>query len=335
MTPDEVPDQIPNSPFSPTLPTLQLYWDSMSLGALKKCPRLYKYWIIDGYQLDAPPNDHLTFGLLFHRATEEYAHARNAGKTHDEGVRIALKTAILQSWDFENKKPWTSIEPTKTRKTLLRTIVWYLDNYENDPIETMTLPDGSPAVEVGFRIPLTDDDEDELGDDRFRSLTTGEGYYLCGRLDKIGLWNEKPYIEDRKTTKYQLDDTYFNNYQPDNQMSLYDIAGVIILGTTTYGVIVDAAQVLVNGSRFRRQPIHRYTEQREDWLNDLAMWLHMAETYAVTNQWPQNENGCGFGYNRCQFWKVCSSNPSVRQDLLDSQYTKTRGWNPLERRDDG
>ena len=112
-------------------------------------------------------------------------------------------------------------------------------------------------------------------------------------------------------------------------MSLYDIAGAVILSDTIQGVVVDAAQVLVNGSRFRRQPIDRTPEQREDWLRDLSLWLHIAETYALANHWPQNEKSCGWGKNRCMFWDVCSSDPSARQNILDSKFARRERWNPL------
>ena len=39
----------------------------------------------------------------------------------------------------------------KTRFTLLRSVVWYLEQFENDPCETVILADGRPAVELSFR----------------------------------------------------------------------------------------------------------------------------------------------------------------------------------------
>jgi hypothetical protein len=317
----------PVSAFSETLPNLQLAWDSTSLGALKKCPQYYKYHIIDGYT-SGQPNAHLEFGTLFHSATELYERLRSTGLDHQKALIDVVRWTILNTWDNETNRPWLSDEPTKTRETLIRTLIWYLDFYKDDRIETITLPNGKPAVEVSFRFPLSGDEHDTS----FRTETTGEEFILCGHLDKIGSFNGGHWILDTKTTKYELDDYYFRQYTPDNQMNLYDIAGAVIFNQEIEGVIVNAIQILVNGSRFKRRYINRSPEQREEWLRDLNIWLHQAEIYAVANHWPQNEKGCGYGKGRCQFWGICSTDPSARQELLDGLFVKRPAWNPLETR---
>jgi len=319
----------PQSPYSATLPFLQLAWDSTSLGELKRCPQRYKYTIIDGYTTGEPSDD-LIFGIIFHSATELYEHRKSQGLEHDLCVIDAVRHCIVQSWDFENNRPLlTGDEPNKTRETLIRTVIWYLDNYKDENIKTHILQNGRAAVEVSFRLNLEADDGDE---GRFRTMTTDEPFLLCGHLDKIAEWNDQLWIMDKKTTKYELDSYYFRQYYPDNQMSLYDIAGAIIMDRPIEGVIVDAAQVLVGGSRFRRELIHRDEHQRNDWLKDLTMWLHMAEIFATANHWPQNEKGCGFGKMTCVFRGVCSSDPRMRQQLLDSNFVKREFWNPLKPR---
>lgn len=328
---NDVTPVTPTSPFSDRLPGLQLAWDSTSLSFLKQCPRLYQYVIVDGYT--GGTNDNLEFGQLFHSALELYARLATEGElSHDQMMIKIARWLMVNTWDFELGRPRLTDdeEPNKTRDTLFRTTIWYLDRFRNDPMKTMTLPNGQPAVEVSFRFGLDADDGDE---GRFRTLTTGEEFILCGHLDKIAEWNDGTWIVDRKTTKYDLDSYYFRQYYPDNQMSLYDIAGAVVLSDSIKGVVVDAAQVLVNGSRYRRQPIDRTPEQREDWLRDLSMWLHMAETFAVANHWPQNEKSCGYGKYRCAFWTVCSSDPRARQGLLNSDFVRRESrWNPLEPR---
>ena len=319
---------LPTSPMSAKVPNLQLAWDSTSLGELKRCAQRYKYVVLDGWTTGEPSDD-LLFGIIFHSATELYEKLKQQGADHEKAVIEATRHVILSSWDFENNRPFlTGEEPTKTRETLLRTTIWYLDQFRNDPIKTITLPSGQPAVEVSFRFSLSEDEDDT----RFRSLASGEEFILCGHLDKIGIWNETLWIVDKKTTKYQLDDYYFQQYYPDNQMSLYDIAGAVVLDQPVAGVIVDAAQVLVGGSRFKRRPIHRTEQERDDWLADLSTWLHMAEMYAVTNRWPKNEKGCGFGKMTCMFRGICSSDPRIRQEKLENEFVKRPRWNPLEPR---
>lgn len=317
----------PANPFSEVLPFLQLAWDSTSLGALKKCGQYYKYVIIDGY-VSVEPNDHIEFGSLFHSAVELYARLININKSHQQAVIDVVRWLIEATWDFETNRPWVSVEPNKTRETLIRTTIWYLDRYQDSTIKTITLPNGQPAVEVSFRFELSQDEHDT----RFRSQTTGEEFILCGHLDKVGEFNGQNWIVDTKTTKYALDEFFFRQFTPDNQVSLYDVAGAIAFDQVVEGVVIDAIQVLVDGSRFRRLYISRTSEQREEWLRDLEVWLHTAETYAVANRWPQNEKSCGFGRSRCAFWKVCSSDPRERQNILNGMFVKRPRWNPLRTR---
>lgn len=337
-----------NSSFSAALPTLQLAWDSTSLGALKKCPRFYQYSIIEGRSLGLS-NAHLKFGIVFHSATELYARLRAEALGHDSALLLALKHAIIETWDFALSRPWVSEEPTKTRDTLFRSIIWYLDQFQNDRLKTIILANGDPAVEQSFRFDsgLTTASAYEtcqacngtgydpgtnctcascLGD-----LVVPSHYLLCGHIDRIVEWNGEVWITDKKTTKYDLDDNYFKQYTPDNQISLYAIAGIITLNKEIDGLIIDGCQILVTGSRFRRRPIPRSTEVLEAWLKDLQFYLREAEVYARENYWPQRETSCGYGRNQCQFRPVCSAEPVIRETLLDSMYQK-RVWDPLKPR---
>lgn len=314
-----------NSSFSAIVPKLQTSWDATSYNSLCECPRKYELSIINGYRLGGDASDDLTFGIIFHSARETYERWQDAGHDHDKCLIEALRTAITLSWDAEQNRPWVSFEPTKTRNTLLRTIVWYFDQYHNDTLKTHTIAD-KPAIEQHFRFGLG-----ELSDDGFRA-PTGEEYNLCGYLDKAVDWNEEVWIVDTKTTKYELDDTYFKQYDPDNQISLYSIAGYVILRQHVNGVIIDGVQTLVNGSRFRRKQIPRSQFQLEEWLRDFHVRMKQNEQYVADNYWPQNPKSCGYGRRQCQFRPVCScDDPGARQDMLDNFYTK-RIWDPLQPR---
>ncbi len=317
-----------NSSFSRTIPNLQVGIDSTSLSAFKTCPRLYYYSIIQGYMLGTPgdqENPHLKFGTLFAQANEAYHHARANEEDHNKALQNTLAHVILESWDHVNNRPWISDEPTKTLKTLLRTIVMYFDHFENDPLETIILSSGKPATELSFRFSLSEILPENIQDEYL--APSGEPYVLCGHLDRAVSWNDELWIVDNKTTKSILSDQYFANYNPDNQVSLYAIAGAVVLHKPVEGVIIDAAQVQVNGSRFMRRPISRTPAQLEEWLVDLKFYLRMMEAYAKLNYWPMNDKACGM-YGGCRFRTVCSADPSVREELLETFYTK-RIWDPL------
>lgn len=331
-----------NSSFSKITPKLQIAWDSTSLKAAQKCWRLYEYTIINGYQAPGE-NVHLTFGILLHSATELYDHltignfsdnyhnsllefgvpeaiatlAQTSGLNHDQAILVVLRYLLVATWDTKHDRPWVSTEPTKSRATLLRTIVLYLDRFKDESLKTLILPSGKPAVELSFRFEID------------YKTTDGETIILCGHLDKVSEWNGELWIVDKKTSKYELQENYFNQFTPDTQVSLYSLAGNIIFPAGIAGMIIDAIQILVTGNRFRRKQIPRSPEYLEEWMQNIKTIFKEAEINAQDNYFPMNEQSCGWGNNQCPFRAVCSTDPSGRQALLDSVYTR-RIWDPLQ-----
>ena len=245
-----------NSSFSRDLPLLQLAWDSTSLGALKVCPRYYYLSIVLGRVPSEEVNVHLKFGKEFHATIEHYDHCRARGLDYETSVQSAVRFAILSTWNFELRRPWTSGDPYKNRETLVRAVVWYLDQFANDPAETIILENGQPAVELSFRFDL------EV------TAITGEHFMLCGHFNKRVRFVGRRYSKDIKTTKSQLGEGYFSRYSPDNQMSLYDIASVVCFppeldhdsagNPEPYGgLMIDAVQLLITGARFQRGIVTR------------------------------------------------------------------------------
>jgi hypothetical protein len=303
-----------NSSFSKTSPNLQLAVDSTSIGTLMDCPRKYQLSIIQGYS-PREESVHLTFGTLYHEALEVYDRAIAQGATYDQAVIRAVRKALTRTWNKQLNRPWNSDHKEKNRYTLIRTIVWYLERFRADSIVTIVLADGSPAVELSFRFQTT------------YASRRGEPFILCGHLDRLGELDGRPWIVDRKTTKYPIDQEYFAKYSPDNQMSTYDFAGRVVYNLPVSGVIVDAAQVLVTLSRFERGFVPRTAAQQDEWYHNLGYWLRQMESYAEEGFWPMNLKHCNM-YGGCPFRFVCGQTPEVRQKWLDVKYVR-RIWDPL------
>ena len=258
---------------------LQVAWDSTSLGALKTCPAYYKYTIVDGWT-PRSVSVHLIFGLHYHAALERYDHARTQGHDHQSAHRLALRYALEATWDYDLGRPWDSEDKYKNRETLIRTVSWYLDRFEDDPLETVQLASGKPAVELSFRFE-TD-----------YPSPAGHNYWLSGHLDRVANFQGNTYIVDRKTSKSTLTPEYFAKYSPDNQFSLYAFASKVVYGTPVQGLIVDAAQVAVTLSDFRRGFVDRSDAVLEEWYLDLGEYLAQAERYARTGYYPRNDKSC-------------------------------------------
>ena len=308
-----------NNSISQISPRFQFAWDSTSLGAFKTCPRYYQLAILEGWQ----PRDmsvHLIFGLHFHSALEPYDHLVFGGMDKDQALREVVKYVLEITWDSAKRRPWLSDDPNKNRMTLLRSVVWYLLQFRDDPIQTVRLANGKPAVELSFRF------------DSGYSTRQGESILLCGHLDRLAELNDKAFVLDRKTTKSTINASFFDKFAPDNQMTLYALAGKIVYNVQIEGIIIDGAQIAQTFTRFLRGPVPRSEAMLEEWHYDLGQWLAIAETFAANNYWPMNEKSCG-NYGGCPFRKICSMSPASRATWLRADYHK-RIWDPTITRGD-
>lgn len=328
-------DQLVEAP-SPFLPgtNIQFAFDSTSLGQFKTCPRLYWYTIIMGYR----PKDesvHLRFGIEYHKALEDYDRARADGDEYESALRGTLRALFTRTSD------WKPDHKYKNRDNLIRTVIWYLEKFRDDPATTVRLSDGRPATEVSFRFELdwgpsrTDIDNNYFGN------SPRQPYLLCGHLDRLVNFQDAIYVMDRKTTKSEPSSWYFTMYEPDNQMTLYTLAGQVILHSPVKGVIIDAAQVQMETSKFGRGLTYRTPEQIEEWLSGLRFWFAQQEACAVADHWPMNDKSCNSYRSQesesigCPFRLACSKQESVRQAFLDSNYDRLEEkdrWNPLQPR---
>jgi hypothetical protein len=301
--------------FSQVMPKHQIAWDSTSLGALKNCPRYYQYSILEGY-ITRMENVHLRWGAEYNNALVTYNRARAKGQSHDEALLTTLRYAMTQTWDERLGRPWSSDEPTKTRETLIRSIVWYLTKFEDDPCQTAILANGEAAVELPFRIHI-----------EVNSTLTGEEYLLCGYLDRKVDFNAGEWISDWKSTKAPLDEKYFKGYSPNNQVSQYSFAGNVISGEPIKGVIIDAVQLGVTYSRFQRAQIPRTQPQLEEWLRDSLYYIRQNEDFVKNDYWPQNDTSCN-KFGGCPYRGICGVSPEVRPMLLEGLFHR-RTWDPL------
>ena len=330
------------SPFLPGT-NIQFAWDSTSLGYIKTCPRLYQYIMIDGW-VPKGESVHLRFGIEYHAAMELYARLRANGDNHETAVRAVVRSVLARTVDF-NPDRETKVGKYKNRDTLVSIIVDYLDHYIDDPCETYIRSDNEPAVELSFRFELdwgpkaaykypdgTSSTAIQNGDAE-KHVT--QPYILSGHLDRVVNFNDHLFVMDHKTTDKSPGDYYFNQYEPNNQMTLYTLAGGIVLHSPIRGVIIRAGQILLEKpNRFVSGFTYRTPEQLTEWLADLRVHLANAERYATEGYWPMNDTACG-NYGGCKFREVCSKDPGVREIFLKSDFIKQEPedrWNPLRSR---
>lgn len=308
---------------------IQFAWDSTSLGRLKTCPRLYYYEQLEGW-VTRDDNIHLRFGTEYHQAMQDYEVLRAAGSDHDFAVQEVVRSLLIRIADWD-PDPLTKAGKYKNPQSLIRSVIWYFEHFQNDPAKTHLLADGRAAVELSFRFELD-----------WGPATTGperQPYLLCGHLDKVVNFNGDLYVMDYKTTTSTPGQYFFDGFQPNNQMTLYTLASQIILGTPVKGVIINAVQLLLKpegygSTAFQRGFTYRTPDQLEEWINDLHVWFRLAEAYAEANYWPMNDTACD-KFGGCRFRAICSKSPQVREQFLRSNFVQLHEedrWNPLRSR---
>lgn len=292
----------------------QYAWDSTSLSTFVTCPRKYYLSMLQGWTSEQK-SVHLVFGGHYASALEHFHKHRAAGISHDEALVLVVREALENTWDRENNKPQDWFHASKTRDTLIRSIVWYLETFKDDPMQTVILSDGRAAVEYSFSIDLNDE------------------YVYCGHIDRLVRYgdNDDIYVQDQKTTGSQITPRFFEGYSPDYQMTGYTWAGQIIFAMPVKGVIIDAAYVAVGFTAFGRQPVTRSEKQLEEFRAEVLHYIGLAKQCHETGYYPMNRTACG-NYGGCEFKRICSAVPGIRDNLLQGNFKKRDRWDPIKRR---
>lgn len=304
----------------------QFAWDATSLSSFAKCPRFYYLKHIQGWQ-SINVSEHLIFGGVYAKALETYFKLLAHDTPAEDAVRIVVRNAMVATWKHEKDaegnpipetgEPWQSMHSTKTRETLIRSIVWYLDHFSEDPAPTVHFSDGRPAVELSFSLPFG-----ELGDLEL---------LYCGHMDRVVEYAENKFVMDQKTSGSTISSKFFSDFTPDIQMSGYSWAGKQLFDIPISGVIIDAAQIAVGFTRFERGFVHRSAAQLEEFHANSLEIISEARRAHETQTYRMNPTACG-NYGGCEFRKICSRHPDHRPNLLAADYVRRDIWDPLKQR---
>lgn len=301
---------------------LQFAWNSSSLKLAQECPMKYKLTMLDGWQ-SPTLSMHLRFGLHYAAALESFHKAIAEGVPRDNAISDVVHEALIASWDYElddngeaipeTGAPWETGDTAKNRPNLIRSIIWYLDHFENDNTKTIILANGNAAVEHSVTIEVDN------------------GLIFTGHLDRLVDYAHNTYIQDQKTTKTTITQRYFEGYSPDTQMSMYTFLGKAAFGIPVHGVIIDAAQIAVGFTRFERGFTFRSPAQLNEWYENSMKDIERIRTAHREQHFPMNPTACG-NFGGCMFRRACSRSPEVRTQFLKADYIQGSPMNPLEQR---
>lgn len=298
---------------------VQFVWDSTSIKAAERCPRYYQLSILEAWTSPFAKVD-LWFGGIYAHALETYHKLRASGVEFEAALREVVHLSLTASWNHDrdesgNRIPGTGApasfdHETKSRETLIRTIIWYLDQFRNDPLRTYITQQGDAAVELSFKFPVDGD------------------ILFSGHLDRVVVDESgERFVHDQKTTRQTIGPYFFKSYKPDTQFALYTFAGQAIFNTPIKGVILDGAQIAVGFSRFARAPILFTEGELDEWYTDTIETISLTREHTAAGYFPMRRTSCGL-YGGCPFRDVCSRPPSVRENFLKADFIQGPGWDP-------
>lgn len=313
---------------------VQWAWDATSLDTAQACARKYYYSLILGIK-PREQSVHLLFGGIYAKALEHFYKYRADGDSIEAALIKIVREALQASWVYETDaegnpcfddegnrrgRPASFDDPKKTRVALIRTIVWYVEQFAietEDGIRTYHLQNGKPAVELSFTLELT------------------SSIFYCGHLDRVVSMGDQLYVMDQKTTGGTVGPYYFSSFDMSNQMSGYAVAGQMVLKSPISGVIIDAAQIAINFTRFERGITPRSKDRLDEWLSNTISFIDYFQSLSADageeeSRWPMNLTACG-NYGGCPFRLLCSRSPKVRPNYLKSDYVP-HNWDPIEAR---
>lgn len=240
-----------------------------------------------------------------------------AGSAFGSGFAHYLLTGNLEAAHWEAYKRWTfpdginkpsiSIYEASKKKSF-HLISMHLQKYaaSNELAErgwsVWTLPNGKPAIEVGFRIALPN------------------GYYYRGFIDAIlQHYTGKLTALEVKTSGFK--DAHIANWQNSFQGMSYALIVDLISGQSFEEQLFFIAEFPDLGQQildFWRGPLDKYS-----WLPALALDIQHIETYKRTNHFPMRGSSCFNYFRPCPHLGTCNLKrtvPYVNSDKEDKPY---------------
>lgn len=308
--------------------TFPSYVDSSMLSTWRSCKRKH-FWSTINALYPTGQSVHLIAGAAIANAMEavrNYCFRAGDANTSLERLLEIAYTPFMETWgDYE--------APEKHAKSFENTwaaLVFYLENHHplTDPIQPYIRPDGSPAVEYTFAIPL-----DILHPD------TNEPIFFAGRFDMLGVYNLEhsviPVVVDEKSTG-AFSFTWSDQWDLRGQFIGYTwaarSAGIDVRHAAVRGIAIQKTQSQVR-TAFIEYPLHRIEQWHRLMLSDIhemvMAYEHLRklgkDEFSLEAFYPFNFADACNSYGGCAFQTLCATrNP----EPFFSNYIKHR-FNPI------
>lgn len=299
-----------------------LFIDNSSLEKFTTCPRSAQYYIIDKIE-GANERTAPAFGGKIHKILEARYKDHVNFMPQEPGRKGT--TEIMQEVAAVEFKDWTPPDDDfRTYATALQFIDLYNTTYPVEAFDIYKLPDGKPAIEMPFAVPLG---EIELHDGKNIKII------WTGRIDMVYQRESRLYVMDHKTTSV-MGPSYFKEFELSSQVHGYVWATQQLTGQRIDGFVVNALAMrkpTKTGKAFEllRHIVPIDQSLVEEWKSDTLTIISDFVNMAERSHFPKHTKWCVGKYGVCEYATVCGLPPTQRDSILYSPAYRPVTWSPL------
>lgn len=283
----------------------------------------------------ADPSSALNFGKIIHKCLE--FHYTNL--FYHRPTNLSDLLSIADKGFTESPPPEGEY---RTYGLAVSLLTEYLTQYPFESFNILALPDGKPAIEVPFALPIG---EIEINREILvRDPSTLEvklthvpsiKIVWTGRIDLLYTVNDSLYILDHKTTS-QLGPTYFKAFELSSQVYGYRYSIAKLLDRHVNGFCVNAMCArrptrTGTGLELSRNIVPLDETIGEEWLDDTLSHVSSFINSCIVGYFPKSPQWCFGKFGECSYRTVCSMPPAQREIILMGGLYKTVDWSPLNK----
>lgn len=293
-------------------PETLTYIDSSMLSTFRSCRKKF-YWNYVQKMKPAGQSIHLLAGGAFAAGLE---HARlyqfrdhKDGPAHLDDLCHAAMQGFIRAWNVDSEYE----HETKNFHNTFHALEAYLAEYPpfTDPVQPLMKPDGSPATEFTFAIPLPVNNP------------AGSPWMFVGRFDLLGYYGPLLVVQDEKTTS-ALGPYWLRQWDLRGQFLGYTWA-CRQLGYPVDHCIVRGIAIQKTQHQFASVPVNYTNVLIDRWYATLLDTLHEINHFFEINQWSYNfGDACG-SYGGCGYADLCKASDP---ELFLNNY-ELNEWNPV------
>jgi hypothetical protein len=281
-----------------------------------KCPRAFEYGV-DMRRIAVGKAAGANFGSTIHRGLETRYKLVDTNPV-DDATTMVINTA-MHEWQQENPQP---IGDFRNYDHAVKFLAVYNQIYKKETFNIIT-HNGKKIIESSFLLPL--------------GTVQNIPILYSGKID-LGIESNGIWSFDHKTA-FMFGEGFDKQMAMDGGQLGYCWALGQTLQVTPRGYIIDAMRVRrpkkedefggtapIDGTDFKRIPCPVSQEQVEEWKKDTLTIVSDIFNCYDRGYFPRHRWQCVGKYGICEYYDVCSTNITQREQIINSNLFEESKW---------